>query len=637
MNLTKLKLVIFLFLLPFFLNAENITLENAERTARNFYSEKSGVKQQEIFFENIISYKKNKEITYYIFDVNKDGGFIIISAEDEFSPVIAYSIKSEFKLEGIPEHINGLYQEYSEKILFVRNNNIKASDQTKNDWEKYNVSVDKFIASKNSKGILLTTAEFNQSGGFDDWVPFNDDGTPPTGCVATAMAIIMKYWNYPIQGTGSTSYYEYPYGTLSADFGEAHYFWNLMDNNNSGNTFEAHLQYHCGVAVHMDYDVVDGSGAYVSWGSNSALLALENYFKYKTTANFKYKSSYTDTEWRTLLATEIDAGRPVIYRGVSPTGGHAWVCDGYDDSDLFHYNFGWGGYNNGYYDINDVNGFVSDNGAIMNIEPDGDNNYQNAPANLSADLNTTILNDFTVNLTWDAPINKEITGYKILRIDYDSESFNHIYNEIASVSSSVTSYTDAGADAGNKDYLVQALYSDGNGEAISDFVKGAFYITFRVHDADGNLLTNNGINTQVTFNDETNVCGFGSTSFSDVVFGASKSWQASADGHPFTSGVVDIAQDEQFNIYLNGDLSDVQAMDINKISIYPNPTKDFLTIKSENNIQNIVVYNIIGQQVFNCKPNNSLERINISKFVKGIYILNILSENRTITRKIIVE
>ncbi len=636
MNLLKLKILLFLFILPFFAQADIIKLEDAERTARNFYSEKSGVKQQEIFFENIISYKKNKEITYYIFDVNKDGGFIIISAEDEFSPVIAYSIKSEFKLEGIPEHINGLYQEYSEKILFVRNNNIKASDQTKNDWEKYNVSVDEFIVSKNSKGILLTTADFNQSGGFDDWVPFNEEGIPPTGCVATAMAIIMKYWNYPIQGTGSTSYYEYPYGTLSANFGESHYFWNLMDNDNSGNTFEAHLQYHCGVAVHMDYGL-EGSGAYVGWGSNSALLALENYFNYKTTANFKEKSNYTDTQWKALLTTEIDAGRPMLYRGINDDGGHAWVCDGYNDSDLFHYNFGWGGYNNGYYDINNVNGFTDDNCAIMNIEPDGSNTYQNAPSNLTAQLNIANVDDFTVDLTWDTPENKVVNNYKIFRIDYDSEGFDNTFNEITILPGNVISYTDSDAEPGNKEYLVQAIHSDGEGYAINDYTQGAFYITFRVHDADGNLISNNGLNAQVIFNGETNICGFGSTSFQNVPFGASKFWQASADGHPTTSGLVDIIQDEVFNINLDGSFNGISEVNSNEISIYPNPTKDFLYINvlNINDDIKLEIFDISGKHVKSIIINATNSNIDLSDLPEGFYLLEFNINKDAFVKKII--
>ncbi|MCD4792474.1 MAG: C10 family peptidase [Bacteroidales bacterium] len=644
MRLSKLKILIILFIIPFFAKAEIINIEEAERTARNLYFEKSEVKQNNIIFENIIPYKNNEgNIVFYIFDVKDDNGFVIISAEDAYSPIIAYSIKSIFKIEGMPENIKGLYDNYGKKITYVRNNNIKATEQIGNEWKKYNVPFINFKSGNSVKAELLTTAKWNQSGGFDDWCPYDDDGYPPVGCVATAMGIIMKYWNYPLQGTGNTSYYEYPYGTLSANFGESHYFWNLMDNDSSGNTFEAHVSYHCAVAVHMDFGL-EGSGAYVYYGSNSALNALKNYFNYKTDLNYKHKSSYSDAAWKVLLKDEIDAGRPLLFRGydpIPPGGGHAWVCDGYENTgtDRFHFNLGWGGSNNAYYDINNICGFTDDTGAIFNIEPDGDNTYQSAPENLSAQLNTGNLNNFTVDLTWDAPTGKALTNYKIYRIDYDAESFNHIYEEITTVDASTTSYTDVADEVSDKDYLVQAIYSDGEGEAVSDYVKGMFDITFRVHDNVGNFLTSNGINCQVTFNGETNATGFGNAYFNQVPFGGNKIWIGSADGHPTTSGKVDVIEDESFNIYLDGSQANISTVENDLITVYPNPVKDILYVKMSNNIQavTIEISDIAGKQLDKITIDSNDSMIDVSDLPNGFYFFKFNFDKETIVKKIIIE
>jgi len=601
----------------------NVSKEKAEITARNYYFEKTGVKQSQIKFENIIDYKLNNQLVFFVFDVEGKNGFVMISAEDNYYPVIGYSDKNEFSINNVPNNVKGFYNYLGEKILFAKNHiSRKTQNKIQILWNKYTKKYSEFQPSEKAKSALLQTATWNQSGGYDDWLPFDDDGTPPTGCVATAMGIVMKYWNYPLQGNSSTSYYEYPYGTLSADFGNSRYFWNLMPEN-SANTFVAHLLYHCGVAVHMNYDLA-GSGSYVVYGNNSAYNALKNYFRYSTDINYKYQDNYSDTQWKQFLKDEIDNGRVVLYRGSGPDGGHAWVCDGYNDSDLFHYNMGWGGYNNGYYDINNISGFNSDFAAVMNIHPSSTNTYSGAPQNLQTTLDESNFDNFTVNLTWDAPAVKSISGYKIYRIDYDNESFHHVYTQIDEVSSSTLTYTDNTGNPGNKEYLVQAIYSDGEGEAVADYLQGTFGVTFRVHDADGNLLTNNGINCQVIFEGTTQSTGFGSASFNNIIFGAHKLWTASADGYPTTSGYVDIPGNSTFDINLTGNVG-INENYKDYIQLYPNPAVNTLYIKNigTNNKVTYQIFDISGKIIKTGTVNSDNSLITIKELAKGYYFINI--------------
>ena len=179
------------------------------------------------------------------------------------------------------------------------------------------------------------------------------------------MAQIMRYWNYPAQGTGSSSYcdckaqgFTNNYGTLSANYGVTTYNWaNMPLNLTTHNTDVATLNYHCGISVDMDYDPA-GSGAWVI-SSDDPICAQNSYVTYfgydPTTIQGLNRSDYDDSTWTSLLKSDIDIGRPIQYVGDDPAeGGHTWVCDAYDQNDFFHMNWGWGGSDNGYFLLNNL-------------------------------------------------------------------------------------------------------------------------------------------------------------------------------------------------------------------------------------------------------------------------------------------
>jgi hypothetical protein len=183
-----------------------------------------------------------------------------------------------------------------------------------------------------------------------------------TGCVATAMAQVLKYWDYPTQGNGSHSY-THALGQQSADFAATTYDWANMPLELTASSTDvqkaavAKLMYHCGVSVDMNYGVAStgGSGAYTisskSNGTHCAEYALREYWGYKPTLQGLQKASYKDADWKTMLKDELKAGRPVIYSGQGD-GGHCFVCDGYDENEYFHFNWGWGGLYDGFFKLN---------------------------------------------------------------------------------------------------------------------------------------------------------------------------------------------------------------------------------------------------------------------------------------------
>ncbi len=173
-----------------------------------------------------------------------------------------------------------------------------------------------------------------------------------TGCAATAMAQIMRYYKYPMQGQGSNSYVpdNASIGELSVDFSSSVYDWNLMRPvYNAYSTEEekmavAKLMYDAGVAIGMNYGAVSGAM------SDDWPAALVKYFGYDAGVALLYRSYFDIDEWERIIRTEISEGRPVYVTGFTDAGGHAFVFDGFDTDGLVHVNWGWSGMSNGYFD-----------------------------------------------------------------------------------------------------------------------------------------------------------------------------------------------------------------------------------------------------------------------------------------------
>lgn len=163
------------------------------------------------------------------------------------------------------------------------------------------------------------------------------------------MAMVMKYWSYPAQGSGFHSYDTQTYGTLSANFGSFNYNWAAMPNQISGpNTEIAKLMSDCGVSVEMTYGVGQTGGRialmlYLLLHLFSIVTdtAYKTYFGYDaSTLIGVMRQTQTDQQWIATLKGELDAGRVMQYAGIGSGGGHTWVCDGYDDNNFFHMNWG---------------------------------------------------------------------------------------------------------------------------------------------------------------------------------------------------------------------------------------------------------------------------------------------------------
>lgn len=283
---------------------------------------------------------------FYVFNV--ENGFVVVSGDDVAQPILGYSDESTFDVANMPNHIKAWFEYYNNEITDATERMLSITPENEKLWKMYESGK---VPDNNTLQAAVTPlmkTKWNQAPHYNKFCP----GGSVVGCVATAMAQVMKYWECPKKGNGSHSYNHYAWGTISANFAATTYDWANMTNTISSSTGDASdavalLSYHCGVAVDMDYG--ESSGSQVIWGNNCALTALKNYFRYSKDAKGYYRYQFSDTDWDNMLKNEIDKKQPVIYAGFGTQGGHAFVTDGYDADGKFHFNWGWGGAYDGYF------------------------------------------------------------------------------------------------------------------------------------------------------------------------------------------------------------------------------------------------------------------------------------------------
>ncbi|MDP3914232.1 MAG: C10 family peptidase [Bacteroidota bacterium] len=362
-------------------NAQPITISMAKEIARNHLQsvgmgnlKSASINRTKFQFSTASIAKEKNDTLYFVLNDTINKGFVIVSADKRAYPILGYSLEGNFDEANQPPAFVEWMENRKQEIAYIKENVQQADSKTAQQWD--NLSSTNYSETATTVGPLLQTT-WNQSQYYNDKCPedanspYGYNGRVPTGCVATSMAQVMKYWNYPTTGNGVNSYTpsSHPeYGVQAADFGATTYDWTVMPNSlTSPNNAVATLIYHSGVAVNMDYDP-EGSGA------GSPRTALVSNFKYSSDATNVNKSSYTESNWINLLKSELDSHRPIWYRGDNGgTSGHAFVCDGYQNLNYFHFNWGWGGYLDNYFLVGSLTpgskNYSLNQGAIIKVFP----------------------------------------------------------------------------------------------------------------------------------------------------------------------------------------------------------------------------------------------------------------------------
>lgn len=318
-----------------FANGKQIS-QNAALSAARKYSRTGQVAPA----KNLQSDKTNNA-PYYAF--NLEQGYVIVSGDDEMTELVGYAENGFFDAENVPPQMQLWLDGYAEYVAAVQSGKAKAR---------------KILLSDSPSVVVepLVSTKWNQDAPFNNFAPeYTDDNNNTqrcaTGCAATAMAQIMKFHNWPEQGVGHYSYEHQSFGTISSNFSEHVYDWtNMIDRYNNGEYSNvqadavALLMKDCGVSLNMNYGPVSGASIY------SYTPAFKNYFRYSSrTVN---RSGCETAEFTRIITDELQEGRPIIYCGTGEDGGHAFVVDGYDTNYFLHVNWGWGGYSDGYFDMN---------------------------------------------------------------------------------------------------------------------------------------------------------------------------------------------------------------------------------------------------------------------------------------------
>ena len=414
------------------LEARPVDVDKAKAIGQRFLSAKTDNKMKTNDLQLVYTgISTRNEACFFVFNSGSEG-FVIVSADDRFRPIVGYSDEGPFETENMSPELAF----YLDKVIEARTSrDAVLFDDTAEEWQS--VAADGTLPSRNGgRGVdYICQTKWNQDSPYNYYAPeasSGPNGRCYAGCVATAMSQVMKRWDHPTQGTGSHAYNCHGYGRLEAHFGETTYDWEHMPDRLGGNSTQeeieavALLMYHCGVAVNMGFSP-NGSGA----NSFDVPRAIKQYFSYSGHAVLRDRDAYSLDQWQDLLKETFDLGWPVYYSGFSETAGHAFVCDGYDDNDLFHFNWGWGGSSDGWFVIDEID-YAGWAQAVFNYVPSDVYDYMPLqPENLEV---VTLGDDqYSATINWTNPT-QDIHFNSLAAIEPDKKnSLVRVLSEIYAV------------------------------------------------------------------------------------------------------------------------------------------------------------------------------------------------------------
>lgn len=501
------------------LNAGPVTQEQALQKAREFMTGRI-FKEPKLRLETGTETKTEKgENPYYVFNAAGDNGFVIVSGDDRTEAILGYADQGNIDMTNLPDNLKNWLEGYAEQIEALGDMVLTDAGQSTS-W----AAVAPFV-----------TCHWNQTAPFNLKCPEYSSGRYcVTGCVATAMAQVMYYYRWPSAPLNEIAAYKSTYNgyTFYLDaLPVVNFQWNKMrDDYSSNETGEAaqavaELMQYCGQAVQMKYSP-NSSGAIV-YASD-----LINMFGYSNSAKDVNRADYTTLEWEEMIYAEVAAQRPVLYGGSSSSGGHQFVCDGYDGNGKFHINWGWGGSSDGFFVLSVLNPYFKGTGggtardgytnlqdAIIGIQPAASSETpSNTPTlhvnqvTISSGANATrssVSSNFSVGIksrtyTWDA------NGYvdHAWALTKDGEQLAIIgkkSNTLMQTSyMNFSSTLSFGAGLADGEYIIYDVYSPvGENDWRKANGAGEYYYVATIHGNSLTLTTSSSLSGDVVLNDVT--------------------------------------------------------------------------------------------------------------------------------------
>lgn len=367
----RLLFFLLLFLIPLSSFAEKVSLEKALRVASHFSfgspATKAGSSLQLVAGGD----------EYYVFQ-RSGGGFVIVSGDDAAIPVLGYSPTGRFDAD-IPANCKAWLKGYEAQIQFIRSSGAGRTAQAEALWNELLVAT-KAGESSYEPQLLLTTANWDQDSPYNELCPIIDSSRCITGCVATAAAIVARYYNYPRSCSGTIPGYGFEYLGKHYDV-PAHeitpeYDWDHMPMSTSSISTDrekmaiAELMYDMGTIAQASYGL-DATSAY----TYKLVDGMINYLGFDDHAQYLFRANYADSDWVEMLKRDLNETGPILYAGNSDDGGHQFLLTGYDAKDNFYINWGWGGNGNGYYAIDaftyGTHKYLYNHDAVLGMKPAG--------------------------------------------------------------------------------------------------------------------------------------------------------------------------------------------------------------------------------------------------------------------------
>lgn len=353
----KKYLLYFVFLvLTSGLRAQQLSATQAGAIASTFYQQRVMIHAEAAFcsaVSDLFEVKADGRLVAFAANFQQ-GGFVLVSVSESTLPVLGYSLKGSFNPDLMPDALRAWLKYYGRQLDYADNNIITEP------WIAAQREL--LITAQRAAGEWrfvepLLRTNWDQGKLYNAQCPLHPDGPGGrcyAGCVATTVGQLMFYHRWPESGTGSYSYIHPEFGAIFADFGNAHYDWNMMETSllQHENAEVAELLFHLGVSFDMDYGP-NGSGMW----NHSAANSMRNFFKYGAETQYVFRDE-TAMDWDSIIIANLDARKPVYYAGWEAVGsenGHAFVCDGYDPDGFYHFNWGWSGQNDGYFLLSALN------------------------------------------------------------------------------------------------------------------------------------------------------------------------------------------------------------------------------------------------------------------------------------------
>ncbi len=621
---------------------------------------------------------------YYVFNVANGEGFVIVAGDDRVKPILAYSTTGKYNPQEVSEGFQFTLDGFREEIHYVREHHLTATPDIVAEWQSVSQtgSLNRGHQTRAVVGPLCQTL-WNQNYPWNSQCPetspdtLGNGGHVFAGCVATAMGQVMKFWDWPAQGTGSYSYNPQGYPQQTANFGETEYHFEFMplvlDSTSTDEEIfhVAQLLHHIGISVDMQYSG-EGSGAY----SFVVPMAYSNYFRFicdeleMNYGGFYPGFGYTNEEWAEMLKQGgLDELLPLYYSASddSGAGGHAFVCDGYDENDYFHFNWGWSGRDNAWCPIGALNttkyAFNTFNGFIGHIVPDNDVYYArpDSVANMQA-----VENAFYdgVSLSWNNPV-LDLNGNALTSIE--SVTIRRNFEVIAILTGvevgAEMEYEDNGLEPGLYEYAIYVTNEAGISRTTyrSLLVGEKCDIIFQLHDEGGDGWK--GASISVTSASGQRIAIVTMTEGSEqtltlpllrstLSFIWNPGWYHAYEEYDTDSecsftisdsfGNVLFTSDElEDSVFLTYDNkceydavteSNANCPDVN---IYPNPTNGLLNIDGTGPMH-ISVSNLLGQNLLE-KTSDGNSTLDLSNLESGMYLIRIQTESGVIVQKVNVK